>query len=132
MPFPQALYLGLTGTRITEPSDLIALGLATHYVPSESLETLQKLLLSQDFTPQKAAESLADCVATHAAKPPEAPDSLSITASQELIKEAMQPAVNAMQSEKGCVAAVVEVLAGLDSMVCCCTHSSAVLAGKLL
>lgn len=118
MPLPIALYLALTGTRITEPSDLIATGLATHYVPSESLEALRKSLLSQEFDPNNVSAQLAECVAAHAVDPPEVSDSQGIAASKDLIDRAIQPALDAMESGKGSVVAVKDILKGLDAMVC--------------
>jgi hypothetical protein len=117
MPLPQALYLALTGARLTEPSDLIAAGLATHYVPSERLEALRNSLLSQVFGPENASAQLAACVAAHAAEPPELLDSQGITASKDLINEAMQPALDAMECGKGSAVAVKEILEKLDAMV---------------
>jgi Enoyl-CoA hydratase/isomerase len=51
MPLYVALYLALTGARVTSASDLLALGMATHYVASGDVEQMRKDLLATDFTP---------------------------------------------------------------------------------
>jgi enoyl-CoA hydratase/carnithine racemase len=58
MSLPMALYLGLTGTRLTTAADLLATGLGTHYVPSAQLESLRQALLAASFTPDSARETM--------------------------------------------------------------------------
>ncbi len=62
LPVEAGMYLGLTGARIG-PADALALGIATHAVPSERLGALEEALTS--------AGDVDACIANFAARPGE-------------------------------------------------------------
>lgn len=55
MPLEVALFLALTGSRLSTPADLIATGIGTHYVPSAAVSELKTALESAEL-----AEHYAD------------------------------------------------------------------------
>lgn len=116
MPLSVALYLALTGARITCPADLLQLRLGTHFVPSDRLETLRAGLKECTFSADSAAEELHKCVEAHAQDAPPT-GAQSVAAHLHVIEDAMRPGVEAMRSGHGCVEAVRAVKAQVDSLL---------------
>lgn len=77
-PGTLGLYLGLTGARVTNPADLLYLGLATHYVPEDSWEVSYECLVPADCVGRRQGsagggrtqmqKSSCPCFMTQAAK----------------------------------------------------------------
>eukprot|EP00850_Spirogloea_muscicola_P006075 SM000028S10169 [mRNA] locus=s28:718282:721366:- [translate_table: standard] len=51
-------YLALTGARLSNPADALYSGLATHYVPSEKLKSLQDALETEDLSTVEEVHSI--------------------------------------------------------------------------
>lgn len=62
MPQHFALYLALTATRICEPADLLALGMASHYVPSERVAALRHQMVTCNLDGRAPRAVLAGAV----------------------------------------------------------------------
>eukprot|EP00897_Mesotaenium_endlicherianum_P001627 jgi/Mesen1/1492/ME000132S00433 len=67
-------YMGLTGARISTPQDALYAGLATHYVPSESLPALREALVQADFSGD--AHSVVEAILAKYARAPEGKSTL--------------------------------------------------------
>ncbi|XP_038890833.1 3-hydroxyisobutyryl-CoA hydrolase-like protein 3, mitochondrial isoform X2 [Benincasa hispida] len=69
-------YLGLTGKRISSPSDALYVGLGTHYVPSENLDSLKGGLLTTTFS-EDPHQDINTLLAKYSSDP-ESPPSLKL------------------------------------------------------
>jgi len=69
LPNGQGLYIGLTGCRLGA-ADLISTGIATHYVPSEKIEEVEKLIVENcTDDPKKSRDVITDILKGVSQKP---------------------------------------------------------------
>ena len=69
LPNGQGLYIGLTGCRLGA-ADLISTGIATHYVPSENIEEVEKLIVENcTEDPKKSRDIITDILKGACKKP---------------------------------------------------------------
>ena len=115
MPSYLGLYLALTGARVTSPSDLLALGMATHFVPEQNLKKLREELQAHDFTPCSDADLLHTVEHHTAAFPAPAEDGLQ--ANVHVVKALMAPGLSARRAGSNCVEALQAIVDAVDDMV---------------
>ena len=69
LPNGQGLYIGLTGCRLGA-ADLISTGIATHYIPSENIEEVEKLIVENcTEDPKKSRDVITDILKGACKKP---------------------------------------------------------------
>lgn len=71
MPLELALFLGLTGTRLSTAADLIGSGIGTHFVPSSQVSFLKESLENSPFSQSfEEAQSQVNGLCPHEAFAP--------------------------------------------------------------
>ena len=86
LPDGQGLYIGLTGCRLGA-ADLISTGIATHYIPSQKLEQVEKMIIDNCPEDPKKSKSIIGDILRGAAEGSR-PDSSKATI--EVNKEAIE------------------------------------------
>jgi Enoyl-CoA hydratase/isomerase len=114
MPLYVGLYLALIGARVDNPSDLLAIGMATHYVESKNLPALKDDLLSCEFSPCSDT-ALAQAVERHSSEFPR-PTEHGLQANINLIQTAMAPGLAVLGERGSCVEALAQIVDAVDSM----------------
>ena len=115
MPLHVGLYLALTGARVGSAADLLAIGMATHYVPSSKLPGLRSALNCAAFSEEGAAA--ADEVEAEVARFAEQPGAASMQDKLPYIEAVLAPGIAAMADTGDASAAVAQVFQDVQDLV---------------